>query len=233
MLDLHTHILPGVDDGSRSVKMSLSMLRREARQGIEDVVLTPHFYAHRHSPERFLKKREDAMAQLQEAVGGDSRYPRLHLGAEVAYFDGMSRVEDIDRLCIGDTRCILVEMPFCKWNRRILDDVFQLKDYLGLQPILAHIERYMRFQPSGIARELSEEGMLIQANASFFASWPASMKAMHMLKNRCIHFIGSDCHDLENRPPNLEEAVDNIERKLGEPAIRYLDRMGQMLLEGE
>ena len=233
MLDLHTHILPGIDDGSRSVKMSLSMLRREARQGIEDVVLTPHFYAHRHSPERFLKKREDAAAQLTAAVGEDGRYPRLHLGAEVAYFDGMSRVEDIDRLCIGDTRCILVEMPFCKWNRRILDDVFQLKDYLGLQPILAHIERYMRFQPSGTARELSEEGMLIQANASFFASWPASMKAMHMLKNRCIHFIGSDCHDLENRPPNMEDAVDNIERKLGEPAIRYLDRMGQMLLEGE
>lgn len=233
MLDLHTHILPGIDDGSRSVKMSLSMLRREARQGTKDLVLSPHFYAHRHSPEHFLKKREDAMALLQEVIGEDSRYPRLYLGAEVAYFDGMSRVDDIDQLCIADTRCMLVEMPFCKWNRRILDDVFQLKEYLGVQPILAHIERYMRFQPLGIARELSEEGLLIQANASFFTGWPSSVKAMHMLKNRCIHFIGSDCHDLEKRPPNLADALDNIERKLGEAAIRYLDRMGRMLLEGE
>jgi len=233
MLDLHTHILPGVDDGSKSVEMSIAMLRAQAAQETEDIVLTPHFYAHRHSPERFLERRQKAMDRLQEAIGDEDSLPRLHLGAEVAYFDGMSRVEGIERLCIADTRCMLVEMPFCKWNRRILDDVFQLKDYLGLQPILAHIERYTRFQPAGIVGELSERGLLIQANASFFVRWPASMKAMHMLKNRCIHFIGSDCHDPVHRPPNLSEAVGSIERKLGEPAVRYLRHMGRLLLEGE
>ena len=233
MLDLHTHILPNVDDGSKSVEMSIAMLREEARQGTEDIVLTPHFYAHRHSPERFLSRRERAMEKLNEAIGDEGGLPRLHPGAEVAYFDGISRVDGIDRLCIADTRCMLVEMPFCKWNRHILDDVFQLKHYLGIQPILAHVERYMRFQPSGMVDELSEGGLLIQANASFFTRWPASVKAMHMLKKRCIHFIGSDCHDLENRPVNLSAAVDNIEKKLGEPAVKYLRHMGRLLLEGE
>lgn len=233
MLDLHTHILPAIDDGSRSVKMSLSMLRREAGQGTDNVVLSPHFYANRQSPERFLSNRQKAMEKLQEAIGDDDGLPRLHLGAEVAYFGGMSRSEGIERLCIGDTGCMLVEMPFCKWNRRILEDVFQLRDYLGIRPILAHIERYIRFQPAGTVRELCEDGMLIQANASFFTGWPSSMKAMHMLKNRCIHFIGSDSHDLERRPPNLSDAVDKIEKKLGKPAIMYLSRLEEMLLEGE
>lgn len=233
MLDIHTHILPAVDDGSKSVQMSVSMLKREARQGIREIVLTPHFYAHRQSPESFLRHRAQAAEALRQAIGDDGRFPRLHLGAEVAYFGGMSRAEDIEMLCIEGTRAMLVEMPFCKWNRRILDEVFYLRDYLSIQPILAHIERYMRFQPLGTARELCEDGLLIQANASFFTSWPSSLTAMHMLKNRCIHFIGSDCHDLEKRPPNMADAVANIDKKLGKPARMYLRHMERMLLEGE
>lgn len=233
MLDIHTHILPSVDDGSKSVQMSVSMLRREAKQGISDVVLTPHFYAHRQSPESFFRHRARAMEKLQQETGADSRLPRLHTGAEVAYFGGMSRAEEIESFCIGNSNAMLVEMPFCKWNRHILDEIFHLKNYQGIQPILAHIERYMRFQPMGIVRELCEEGLLIQANASFFTGWPSSMKAMHMLKNHCIHFIGSDCHDLENRPPNLADAVACIDKKLGDSALRYLRHMEKMLLEGE
>lgn len=233
MLDIHTHILPAVDDGSKSVQMSVSMLRRETKQGIDEVVLTPHFYAHRESPERFLKRRAKAAAALEEGIDDRGKLPRLHLGAEVAYFGGMSQTEDIEVFCIGDTGAMLVEMPFCKWNRRILEEIYYLRDYLGIQPILAHIERYMRYQPLGTVRELCDSGILIQANAGFFTGWPASVTAMHMLKNRCIHFIGSDCHDLENRPPNMAQALANIEKKLGEDTLMYLNHMERMLLEGE
>ena len=82
-VDFHSHILPRMDDGSPDVETSLQMLRSLRDQGVERVALTPHYYAHRSSVERFLKKRDDAYQQLLEAIG-DEPMPELLLGAEVA-----------------------------------------------------------------------------------------------------------------------------------------------------
>jgi protein-tyrosine phosphatase len=88
--DFHSHILPGGDDGSRSVNESLKMLSLDADQGIRRVIATPHFYANHDTPERFLKRREAAWSHLREAVEGFSGLPEIVLGAEVYYFPGMS-----------------------------------------------------------------------------------------------------------------------------------------------
>ena len=110
MVDFHTHILPGMDDGSRDVEQSLAMLRMEREQGIETVVLTPHFYARQNAPARFLERRSQSFQKLSAAL--DESCPRLLLGAEVQYFDNMDRAEEIGSLCIGDTGVLLLEMPF-------------------------------------------------------------------------------------------------------------------------
>lgn len=233
MLDIHTHILPDMDDGSKSLKQSMIMLKREAKQGVDRVVLTPHFYPHKESPERFLRRRRQALSALKQKMPRRSKLPVIIRGAEVAYFRGMSRVEDIDRLCIGNTNAILIEMPLCKWNRSMIGDLIFLKECRGIRPILAHIERYMRYQPLGTLRELCEAGIWIQASASFFNSWQTAWLAMRMLKKRRIQFIGSDCHDTKHRPPNMGTAIAKIEKRLGTRTIRYLKRMEQRLLEEE
>ena len=117
LIDFHTHILPCLDDGSKSVEMSLSMLREETEQGVRHVVLTPHFYARHDDPDRFLASREAAAEALKAAVAEVPGLPTLHLGAEVAYFRGMSDCEILRDFCIGRTECILVELP--NWPRNI------------------------------------------------------------------------------------------------------------------
>ena len=233
MLDIHTHILPGMDDGSKSVKQSLAMLRREAKQGVGRIVVTPHFYPNRESPEHFLKRRNIAVQSLLEKASERKRLPRIFVGAEAAYFRGISRMENVEALCIGNTRALLIEMPFCRWNSSVIDELIFLKECRGVQPVLAHIERYLRYQPMGTVEQMCESGIWIQANASFFLRWQTSWLAMRMMKKRRIHFLGSDCHDTNVRPPNYGEAISLIEKRLGKDAVRYLSRMERRLLEEE
>ena len=96
MLDIHSHILPKMDDGSSSVEESLNLLRTSAEQGITEIAATPHFYASQYSPQKFLERRAACAARLQEALTPD--LPRVYLGAEVCYFDGVSRIDELEAL---------------------------------------------------------------------------------------------------------------------------------------
>ncbi len=208
MIDFHTHILPEMDDGSKSVAESLTMLREESRQGIETIVLTPHFYADENSPRQFLKRREEAWQKLKPNL--EPGMPRLYLGAEVQYFEGIGQVDGISDLCIEGTRLFLLEMPFRKWSDRMLSNVLELKEQENVQVVLAHIERYLSWQPKGICQELIHCGIHMQSNASFFNNWKTRHKAMKMLARGEIHILGSDCHNMADRPPNLERAYELI-----------------------
>lgn len=232
MLDIHTHILPGMDDGSKTVQNSLVMLECEAKQGVRFVTLTPHYHASRESPECFVKRRAAAEQALRGALAGREGMPELLAGAEVAYFDGMCRSDDTDMLCIADTNFMLIEMPFCSWNRRMLGELKELQQVRGIQPVLAHVERYMRFQPSGLIEQLGEDGILLQVNTSFFLRWQTVIKAMAMLKQRKIHFVASDCHNMMQRVPDLGAAVEKIERRLGAQSVAFLKRNAEALLGG-
>ena len=96
MIDFHTHILPMIDDGSGSVEESIWLLEEEARQGVDLVVLTPHYYAEENSPVEFLKRRYESWKALRRLLR--TEHPRIRLGAEVQYFEGICGVEDIRHL---------------------------------------------------------------------------------------------------------------------------------------
>lgn len=207
MIDFHTHILPGVDDGSDSVGTSLAMLREERRQGVEAVVLTPHFYAGENSPRHFLEKREAAWRELSGSLDEDC--PRLYLGAEVQYFEGICSVEGIRELCLEGSDILLLEMPFCRWSQRMLDDVAALNE-MGMQVVLAHIERYLGMQPRETWQHLRETGVWMQANLSFFHSWKTRHRALKMLSRGQIQFLGSDCHNMTSRSPKWEQLPSRV-----------------------
>lgn len=232
MLDLHTHILPGMDDGSRSVEQSIMMLEREALQGIQTVVMTPHYHANRESPADFVFRREAAEQRLRSGMAGRTDLPALLTGAEVAYFDGMCRVDDLERLKIGNTSAILIEMPFCRWNQRMLNELVEIQQVRGIQPILAHVERYMSYQPKGLIEQLGDSGMGIQVNTTFILRWQTCWRAMTMLKRQSIHFVASDCHDMERRVPNLGEAMAKIDKKLGAETMAFLRQREEQLIGG-
>lgn len=228
MIDFHTHILPGMDDGSRSASESISMLRLEGRQGVRAVVATPHFYAEENTPESFLKKRETAWQELQPYLWPE--LPSVILGAEVQYFEGISRVEAIGKLKITGTGLLLLEMPFRKWSDRVLEDVLQLSSDPDTTVILAHFDRYLSQQPKGIWDWLVKNGILLQANVSVFESWLTGRRAARMLEKGQLHALGSDCHNMKERRPNWDRFPERL-RPLAEQGTA--NRIVQSLLDSE
>lgn len=207
MIDFHTHVLPMMDDGSDSIETSLEMLRLSKAQGVDAVVATPHFYANDEYPGDFLRRRDRSLQQLQEAMAQSGEaYPQLLVGAEVLYFPGIGDAEEIPQLKIQGTNAILVEPPMAPWRDSMLDEIASLAGH-GCQPVIAHVDRYMRLlgEDDLIDRAL-DRGMLVQVNASYFLYHKTQRAAFRNLKKGKIHVIGSDCHDLESRAPNLMEA---------------------------
>ncbi len=214
MTDLHMHVLPGMDDGSRDVGTSVAMLERSAAYGVDTVAATSHFYAEDNNIPRFLTRRRSAYGRLQEAVGERDDLPRLLLGAEVLYFAGMSAVDDLDALCLEGTDLLLLEMPFVLWTDRVLREVETIQRS-GLQVAAAHIERYMDIQPRRTMEAFFDLGTFIQCNGSFFLNRRTARQALRMFRQGQIQFLGSDAHNLTSRPPDLGEAVQVIEKKFG------------------
>lgn len=228
MIDIHSHILPGMDDGSKSTEETAQLLQLLQQQGVTTVAATPHFYA-QEAPDVFLKRRQAAFEKMP-VLSED--YPAVLLGAEVAYFSGMGNCEALIPLQIGQTKLLLVEMPFQDWSERVVEDVCQIPVQLGLIPVLAHVNRYPGKQQFPKYKDLLlRSGVYFQCNAEAFLSPKSRRWALSMLKKGYIHILGSDCHNLTQRPPMLALARSVIEKKLGSATLDSLDREAHLLLE--
>lgn len=228
MIDFHSHILPGIDDGSRNLEESLALLRQMREQGITTVVATPHFYADEQSIDSFLQRRMDAFNRLMAQC--TDTMPRVLLGAEVLYYNGISRLEGLDKLCIDGTRILLLELPFTRWSSTVLREVLEIANNMNLTVVLAHIERYMRYQRRGVFDELYRNGVIMQVNAPYFADRSGRRAALRQLGAGQIHLLGTDCHGVDNRPPRMAEALDVIRKKYGEGLIEELNDYATELL---
>ena len=218
MTDLHMHVLPGMDDGSKDVSTSIAMLERSAAYGVDTVAATSHFYAEDNDIVRFLARRQSSYDRLLEAIGSRDDLPQLRLGAEVLYFNGMSAVDDLDALCLEGTDLLLLEMPFVPWTDRVLREVEAIQRS-GLQVVAAHIERYMDIQPRRTMEAFFDLNTFIQCNGEFFLSRWTARRALRMFKQGQIHFLGSDAHNMTTRLPNLGEAIQTIAKKFGRAAV--------------
>lgn len=229
--DFHTHILPGVDDGSRSVEMSVEMLKKMAEQGITRVVATPHFYAHRDTPNRFLMRRSRAEVALRQEMEKYADLPEIIVGAEVYYFPGMSNSDMLPAMTINGTNYILIEMHDSPWNESMYRELENIRIRQGLNPIIAHVDRYITpMRQHGIPERLESMDVCVQANAEFFLDWRTNRLAMQLLEAGYIHLLGSDSHNMKRRAPNLELAVSKIQKKLGDAPIRRLEQYEKTIL---
>lgn len=211
MIDIHTHILPNMDDGSDSVVTSIELLNILKSEGVELVCLTSHFYPRNESIEDFLNRRNDSYSKLISKYNGDLK---LRLGAEVHYYRGISASENIDKLCIENTKVLLIELSFTSpVTDSTVNELISLSNK-GYKVVLAHIERY-DIDPSQIAY-MHSQGILMQCNTEFINGLFTSRKALKWLKSGIIDLIGSDSHNLKDRVPNYDKAIYNIKNKLGE-----------------
>lgn len=233
MIDFHSHVLPGIDDGSANIEESLALLELQARQGITHTVATPHFYPDHQSFESFLRRRSQAEAELRQAMAEKTGLPELTVGAEVHYFRGIGQCDALRELTIGSGKYILIELPYGQWPDRMYQELEEISEKQGLIPVIAHVDRYLgTFSTRGIPEKLMGHGCLIQVNASAFLTPLARRLSLKMLRREQIHLLGSDCHDLSSRPPRLGEAVEKLRGAMGEGALARLEALGERVLFG-
>lgn len=224
MIDIHTHILPEMDDGSRNVEESITMLRMLSNQGVDTVVATPHFVIDINSPDEFLVHRDEAARRLKEAFTEETIRPKIALGAEVQFYPDICSLDGIERFCIGESNYILIEMPFTPWTGYTYQILNRLYMSRGVIPVIAHVERYLDFLNEGEAfLKLKEMGALIQINSSFLIDKFTRKRALNMVKKGMVNFLGSDCHNLTSRPPNLGEGCEVIYKKLNDYGFEELE----------
>ena len=176
MIDFHTHILPGIDDGSRNVEMSVQMLHEELKDSVDHVVCPPHFYANHDSIEHFLKRRGKSIGQLMVEIEKDEKLSRMkyEFGAEVYYFTGIGNAVDI-----------------CQWTDAMYEDIGKLLHKQELTIVLAHIERYIDFQKKkDVWNRIFELPVIAQMNAGPFIRWSGRSKVIKLAKSKRHHFAG-------------------------------------------
>lgn len=225
MIDIHCHVLPGIDDGSRSSEMSIAMLHELRRQGVDRVIATPHFYPTRNSPERFLADRQASYEHLMRSVDEDC--PEILLGAEVMYFEGISRYEGLDEFKTEGTDMLLLEMPFIPWTSRAIEEVIRLGTSYRTTLVMAHIERYFKYVDRKVWRTFAESGILMQSNAEALLDRKLRRKTLKAVKDGTVSFIATDSHNMSERAPFLSDAISEIRKSLGDGAVDRIVTMTQ------
>lgn len=229
MTDLHTHILPGMDDGAQSIEEALELLQIQAQQGVDTVALTPHFYVRRECTESFLSRREAAWQQLLEATA-KLRTPKLILGAEVSWMPDMDQWEKLEDLCYQGTKLLLVELPTLSWTDSVLRSLNSLESRRGVIPVIAHLDRYFYTQKKKDIDELLAMGYPIQISAEALFQFFTKKKALEVLE-KYDGLLISDCHNLTDRRPNVERALKIVEKKLGSWAAKEIADLSDEILE--
>lgn len=231
LVDVHSHILPGIDDGSPDVETSLKMIEALQSQGAKAIVLTPHYYSDSISYEDFVARRDNALLLLEKSLPPGS--PKLIPAAEVYITKYLLNNSNLDALKIGNTDYALIEHPFsCDFSQEIYDRLLSLNYDYGIKPILAHIERYPAFMDDGdLLDSYIEMGCIAQVNISSFvdSSRLLRKKLFKYLESGRIHLIGTDCHNLSSRKPDFETGVNAIIKKCGAEAVDVLERNANIL----
>jgi protein-tyrosine phosphatase len=206
MLDIHTHIIPSVDDGSSSLEMSLSMIDLEIKGGVDEIVFTPHSYCHKDIlKEDILKSFTILDNKLRE------KYPNLkyYLGQEI-YYDKttFTKLENKEYISINNSKYILIEFNYYITLEELEDIIYTIR-LKGYEPIIAHIERY-NIDLKDYYTLKKNTNVLMQVNTKFVLE--NKHKAKRMIKDKIIDYIASDCHSTNNRCPNLDKVKKLVEK---------------------
>lgn len=230
MIDLHCHILPKIDDGSKNTEMSLELLHEEKKQGVQAIAFTPHFHPNRVSIEDFLRVREHSWNKLMSEPEVGEMDIKFSLGAEVFFSTKLNEME-LDKLCIGETEYILIEFPT---NEKPYGMNHTLTDIInrGYTPILAHVERYPFFtsDPTMLYR-LIGKGCIAQINSG--AVLEGDKMALKYIKWGMAQLICTDCHNLSNRVPNLSNGMKLVKKKFGEDYVHWFNKNARDVFKGK
>ena len=218
MIDIHHHLLPGIDDGSRDLATSVAMVQIAVEDGITHIVATPHAN-HTYAYDR--ARNEVLLQQVRDALPVETA-ARVQLGLGCDFHINFDNVEDalanLTRFSINSTEYLLIELPDFNIPTR-LDEVLYSMRVAGLTPILTHPERNATLQRTpGRIREWLASGLLVQVTAgSVTGNFGGKAKSMawDLLRSGSVHFLATDAHDTVHRPPKMQAARLLVQKRLG------------------
>lgn len=219
IIDVHAHILPGVDDGARSMEQSCRMLQMAVRQGITAVIATPHY-----SRRKELSQLPQLVGQLQEQIR--KSYPdfTVYPGQETCYHEGLpERLREGKAWTLAGSSYVLVEFEETASYEELLRGIRALMN-AGYRAVLAHMERYPCLRREGAMRELSGNGCVFQMNyESLQGKGILTDKEVYwcrrQVRNGRISLLGTDMHDLERRSPDIRKAMRWLESHVEEELL--------------
>ena len=232
MIDMHSHIINGIDDGSKSIEMTINMLKKAEQSGTTDIIATPHFMRGRFEVEynEVLKKVEE----LKEISRENNIDINIYAGQEVYYSRKLLEYYN-DKIIgtINNSKYMLIELPMLEFNiEEVINTIYELQ-IRGITPIIVHPERYKPFikKPSMI-NALIKEGMLFQLNAGSIAGdfgKDVKKTATKYLEHNIYSVIGSDAHRDRGRDTDMREALNILEEDKKEEFINN----GRAILENK
>ncbi len=212
MIDIHTHILPNIDDGCESVEEAVELLKEEYKYGVKKVILTPHYRKNEfdYTKQNLIDKFNNFVSQVKDI----SEIPSLYLGQEIfCESDIYNKIESNKIITLNNSKAILIEFSTVD-DYDIADFVYNLK-VMGYIPIIAHIERYKYLDEIKIAN-IKSDGGLIQVNAETLIGirgLSAKKYALKLIKLGLVDFISSDMH--YGRINTIKKAYKVVKRKFG------------------
>ena len=210
MIDIHCHILPGVDDGAKDETMALSMIEKSVNEGVTHIILTPHF---RKYDDLKRSKQTEIFESLKRLVEQKGYPVALYLGREVYFKDNL--IDQTNHLPIDGSDYVLVEFSTTT-PQNIEETIYNLK-VSKLKPILAHAERYTYLKKEDY-HQIRLTGGLLQVNAGAIYGFEGLGKkrlVKYLLKNQLVDIVASDAHNMTNRKPNLKNAYKTVLKKYG------------------
>lgn len=235
-IDIHSHILPGVDDGAGTEEDTRALLEAELSEGVTSLIATPHFDMEDNFQD--LDRLRERLEQARKVAAGLSEDLTIYSGCEILFSQGILDMLRQDRIpTLADTNYALVEFYPSESHKEIyhaMRDIIQL----GKIPVLAHVERYETFiRHPEYVHDLIELGAYIQMNTRSLMGGRFDRRTKFcktVIKKGWVHFLGSDCHNMEHRPPQMERTAQIIEKIAGEGMRRRLtSENARMLLQGK
>lgn len=222
MIDIHNHILFDIDDGAKTIEASLQMCRDAYENGIDKIVLTPHFVNFKKIDE-FVEERNDRMFELRNVLKAENVPVKLYSGAELFLNDGIFTADNLDDLTLGDSRYILCEFPLGPFNiNHATEWIDELTDR-GYVPVVAHPERYYEFHRNlFIIDELIDREVVFQVNLDSVIGLngrSAQMMGVDMLERGIAKLIGTDAHHPIYRHNRVKEKFEDLPEEITEEII--------------
>lgn len=236
MIDIHSHIIYGIDDGARTIEEAIQMIRMDSSFGVTDIIATPHYYVSRPTdPDQIhyrLNNIEKTIAEMNDKQPVEAVSVRLYPGNEVLWFESMpEKLKSGAILTLAGTRYTLVEFYPDQNIETMLQAVRKLR-YSGYIPVIAHAERYAALRANGAISELIRQGAQIQLSTGAFSGGFFDKEAKFVkkaVKDDLVHYMGTDMHRTDRRAPDWSAAIRYIRKTAKDPDALLFGNAAEIL----